>query len=325
MAVSSTIRSRPRKPIDESFAAILDLERVDPVRRGRQRASRRPSPTRSKAEIKVKMGAMSMTFTGTVEVVEQDDAAHRAVLTRQVASEAGGQGYANADVDVRAQRRRRHDPHRTRRSRGKAASMGEGVVVGVLDALIKDFTGKLGGDLRWPMARSRCGRSARARCRSTAARRSRRTPTGPVFRGNGPDDYVCVECGNVLASSMHPVQMTKKVRVRCGRCSTVNVSVIDEPGRRVRAASASERRRCAPVGGRAVAVDGGDPDDAAGGPSPARRGRAARRGTPARAARRRSRSPSPAARARGRRSCAHQLAAQLLVLLEVEPERPRRR
>ena len=27
---------------------------------------------------------------------------------------------------------------------GKAASMGEGVVVGVLDALIKDFTSKLG-------------------------------------------------------------------------------------------------------------------------------------------------------------------------------------
>jgi hypothetical protein len=26
---------------------------------------------------------------------------------------------------------------------------------------------------------------------------------------------------------MHAVQMTKKVRVRCGRCSTVNVAVID--------------------------------------------------------------------------------------------------
>lgn len=49
----------------------------------------------------------------------------------------------------------------------------------------------------------------------------------PAFRGNGPDDYVCVQCGNVLAESMHAVQMTKKVRVRCGRCSTVNVSVID--------------------------------------------------------------------------------------------------
>jgi hypothetical protein len=25
----------------------------------------------------------------------------------------------------------------------------------------------------------------------------------PAFRGNGPDDYVCVRCGNVLAESMH--------------------------------------------------------------------------------------------------------------------------
>ena len=56
----------------------------------------------------------------------------------------------------------------------------------------------------------------------------------PVFRGNGPDDYVCVECGNLLATAMQPVQMTKKVRVRCGRCATVNVAVTDEsesPGR----------------------------------------------------------------------------------------------
>ena len=53
----------------------------------------------------------------------------------------------------------------------------------------------------------------------------------PVFHGNGPDDYVCVECGNVLAVAMHPVQMTYKVRVRCGRCSTVNVAVTDEPVR----------------------------------------------------------------------------------------------
>jgi DNA-directed RNA polymerase subunit RPC12/RpoP len=53
----------------------------------------------------------------------------------------------------------------------------------------------------------------------------------PVFHGNGPDDYVCVECGNVLAVAMHPVQMTFKVRVRCARCSTVNVAVTDEPAR----------------------------------------------------------------------------------------------
>ena len=49
----------------------------------------------------------------------------------------------------------------------------------------------------------------------------------PVFHGNGPNDYVCVSCGNVLAAAMHPVQMTKKVRVRCGRCSTVNVAATE--------------------------------------------------------------------------------------------------
>jgi phage FluMu protein Com len=49
----------------------------------------------------------------------------------------------------------------------------------------------------------------------------------PVFRGNGPDDYVCVQCGNVLAESMSDEHMTYKVRVKCGRCATINVSATD--------------------------------------------------------------------------------------------------
>ena len=49
-------------------------------------------------------------------------------------------------------------------------------------------------------------------------------PDRPAFSGNGPDDYVCVQCGNVLAESMHAMQMTKKVRVRCAVCDTVNVA-----------------------------------------------------------------------------------------------------
>jgi phage FluMu protein Com len=50
-------------------------------------------------------------------------------------------------------------------------------------------------------------------------------PERPVFHGNGPDDYVCVQCGNVLAASMPPEWMNRKLRVRCGRCRTVNVAV----------------------------------------------------------------------------------------------------
>jgi phage FluMu protein Com len=53
-------------------------------------------------------------------------------------------------------------------------------------------------------------------------------PERPVFRGNGPNDYVCVQCGNLLAEAMDPAYMSKRVRVRCGRCRTVNVVAVDE-------------------------------------------------------------------------------------------------
>ena len=46
----------------------------------------------------------------------------------------------------------------------------------------------------------------------------------PVFRGNGEYDYVCVSCGSLLAAGMDPQYMTRRVRVRCARCRTVNIS-----------------------------------------------------------------------------------------------------
>ena len=128
------------KPIDETWEAILDLERLVPCVEGGT-VLERTGPDAVRAEIKVKMGAMSMTFTGTVEVIEQDAAEHRAVM--QVKSrEAGGQGHANADVTF-ALSDGGGTIHTAAQITGKAASMGEGVVVSVLDALIKDFTGKL--------------------------------------------------------------------------------------------------------------------------------------------------------------------------------------
>ncbi len=128
------------KPIEETWEAILDLERLVPCVEGGT-VLERTGPDAVRAEIKVKMGAMSMTFTGTVEVIEQDAAEHRAVM--QVKSrEAGGQGHANADVTF-AVSDGGGTIHTAAQITGKAASMGEGVVVSVLDALIKDFAGKL--------------------------------------------------------------------------------------------------------------------------------------------------------------------------------------
>lgn len=129
------------KSLDQSYAAILELERVVPAVEGGA-VLEKTGPNTVKAEIVVRMGAMSMTFTGTVEVTEQDPAAHSAVMVVK-SREAGGQGHANATVTFNLA-----DGGGTIHTRaqitGKAASMGEGVVSAVLDALIKDFCGKLG-------------------------------------------------------------------------------------------------------------------------------------------------------------------------------------
>ena len=129
------------RSIDSSFATILDLEKVIPCVEGAT-VLERTGPEAVKAEIKVKMGAMSLTFTGTLEVTEQDAAAHHLVMTVK-SREAGGQGYANATIAFDL-----NDGggniHTNAQITGKAASMGEGVVSGVLDALVKDFAGKLG-------------------------------------------------------------------------------------------------------------------------------------------------------------------------------------
>ena len=141
MAVELDHRFSTSKSIDDSFAAITDLERVVPCVEG-GRVLETTGPESVRAEIVMRMGAMSLTFTGTVEVAEQDAAAHRALL-RVKSKEAGGQGHANADVAFQLE-----DGggaiHTKAQITGKAASMGEGVVIGVLDALITDFTGKLG-------------------------------------------------------------------------------------------------------------------------------------------------------------------------------------
>ena len=141
MAVELDHSFTTEKPIDESFEAITDLERVVPAVEGGS-VTEATGPDSVKAEIVMKMGAMSMKLVGTVEIVEKDAGAHRALL-RVKSREAGGQGHANADVTFEL-----NDGggniHTSAQITGKAASMGEGVVVGVLDALITDFTGKLG-------------------------------------------------------------------------------------------------------------------------------------------------------------------------------------
>ncbi len=125
---------------DHAWGVVSDVSKVVPCVPGAKVISAE-GPEKAKAEIKVDMGSMAMTFTGPVEIVSKDDGSKTAKFTAQ-AKEAGGQSNANGDVtitiggdggtvDVNAN------------VSGKAASMGEGTVQAVLEALVKQFTANL--------------------------------------------------------------------------------------------------------------------------------------------------------------------------------------
>ena len=140
MAVELDHSFTTTRTLDDSYATILDLERVVPCVEGAS-VLERTGPDGVRAEIRVKMGAMSMTFTGTLDITEQDPAAHTVVMTVK-SREAGGQGYANATIAF-SLADGGGTIHTSAQITGKAASMGEGVVTSVLDALIKDFSQRL--------------------------------------------------------------------------------------------------------------------------------------------------------------------------------------
>ena len=61
-------------PIDEVHAALLDVERVAPCMPGAE-VLEKTGDDAYKVAIKVKVGPMSMTYKGDVQIVERDDAA----------------------------------------------------------------------------------------------------------------------------------------------------------------------------------------------------------------------------------------------------------
>ncbi len=81
-------------PVDELWAFLLDVERVAPCMPGAE-LTETIDDTHWKGKMNMKFGPVSMSFAGTVEMTERDDAAHKVVLTAK-GMEAKGKGAANA-------------------------------------------------------------------------------------------------------------------------------------------------------------------------------------------------------------------------------------
>jgi uncharacterized protein len=127
-------------PIDAVWDALLDVERVAPTVPGAQ-VLERVGDDAYKVAIKVKVGPMSMTYRGEVEITERDEAAHRAVMKAR-AKESRGQGTADADVTmVLAGGNGGTSATVTTdvQLSGKVATMGQGVLQDVSRRLVDTF------------------------------------------------------------------------------------------------------------------------------------------------------------------------------------------
>jgi len=125
---------------DHAWEVVSDVGKLVPCVPGAKVISAE-GPTKANAEIAVQMGSMAMTFSGPVEIVEQDAGSRRAVIKAK-AKEAGGQSNADGTVTITiSDGGGKVDA--TANVSGKAASMGEGTVQSVLQALVKQFTGNL--------------------------------------------------------------------------------------------------------------------------------------------------------------------------------------
>ena len=133
-----------QKPLDEVWNMMVDLERVVPCVPG-ARVLEKTGDRAVNAEVQIKLGAMNMDYSGPAEIVEQDDSAHRAVMNAR-AKEAGGQGNADANVTMEltgSDGATEVALHSQINVTGKAAQMGEGVIVAVTEGMIKEFAENL--------------------------------------------------------------------------------------------------------------------------------------------------------------------------------------
>jgi carbon monoxide dehydrogenase subunit G len=131
-------------PLERVWDAMLDVERVAPTVPGAQ-VLEQVGEDAYKVAIKVKVGPMSMTYNGEVEITERDEAAHRAVMKAR-AKESRGQGTADADVtmSLAGENGRTAATVTTEvQLSGKVATMGQAVLQDVSRRLVATFAENL--------------------------------------------------------------------------------------------------------------------------------------------------------------------------------------
>jgi carbon monoxide dehydrogenase subunit G len=85
-------------PIADVFAAVADIERVVPCVPGAKLIERRGENVYEVA-LKAQLGPLWRNFSGTITVLERDEAGHRMVMTNR-ARDAKGRSVGDARIEI---------------------------------------------------------------------------------------------------------------------------------------------------------------------------------------------------------------------------------
>jgi carbon monoxide dehydrogenase subunit G len=127
-------------PLDEAWTAFNDLERIAPCFPGASLTSY--DGEQFEGLVKVKLGPISLQYTGTGRFVERDEAAHRAVIEAKGRDKRGnGTAAANVTAELAAAGDDATDVvvATNLNITGKPAQFGRGVMQDVSDKLLAQF------------------------------------------------------------------------------------------------------------------------------------------------------------------------------------------
>ncbi len=138
-------------PVGEVWDLLMDVERIAPCMPGAQ-VLEQTGEDAYKVAVKVRLGPMSMLYTGDVEIVERDEQAHEASM-RAKAKESRGQGTAAAQIRMVLRERDGGTAASIvteMQMSGKAAAMGQGVIKDVAASLTDTFARNLAAMVSGP-------------------------------------------------------------------------------------------------------------------------------------------------------------------------------
>ena len=140
-----------KAPIADVWAALIDVERAAPCMPG-AKVVERISDDEFVVGMRVKVGPISMEYKGNVKIVEKDPTAYRAVMAGS-GKEVRGQGAAEATAEMVLVERNGETVATIKsdvKLSGRAAAMGQGVIVDVTKRMVDAFSANLAALLTTP-------------------------------------------------------------------------------------------------------------------------------------------------------------------------------